>query len=540
MDIDFDTLQHGDVPDSSSVSLIRKRNRHNTQLPEIQNNNNEETSFIKLKLLNLNVSTPSKSLRSIMTRIRINKCNKRRRLFCAILVVAIILTDIWLNYNKVIYFRLWEYRWERFRKRVWSSKRPPPIAALTTTLAARRDVLNMKYHHTDYNNKIIFSREQFLVQQHLDLLEHDMNIKKSATVTNQNKTVILMWSGRYPVWQAKVQVGIIKNCNIPCEWTIDKNYNLKNKKTKVTALVCMLYGEELCRDISQTSLQAVGINGFNHNRLPVLAITWENNWEGYETQPVNDVDESIPSQLDRLQLHVPYNLIASYELDSHIPVLYEDIANFIDHYTITTFAELIRQQSYKSDSVFYAISNCKAPIRPDRLAFIRDLDSYYPTSSFGKCLGSPHNRKQHWNSRDNRGSNRTFTEMAKHRFVYAAENSYGVDYVTEKVYYALQSNSSVPIYLGAPNINAFLPDRDAVIHVSDFHSPQALGDYLKKLSTNHSFLVEKHLLWRTRPLPERFLQLSKLVDKKSEYGFACKVCNCVQGRIGCPKILPNN
>jgi hypothetical protein len=60
--------------------------------------------------------------------------------------------------------------------------------------------------------------------------------------------------------------------------------------------------------------------------------------------------------------------------------------------------------------------------------------------------------------------------MSNDRFVYATANSYGLDYVTEKVFYALQCGS-VPAYLGAPNIDSFLPDRSAIIQVSDFDTP---------------------------------------------------------------------
>ena len=42
------------------------------------------------------------------------------------------------------------------------------------------------------------------------------------------------------------------------------------------------------------------------------------------------------------------------------------------------------------------------------------------------------------------------------------ENSISADYVTEKLFDAF-AGGCVPIYLGAPNIEAFLPDPDAIV-----------------------------------------------------------------------------
>lgn len=467
---------------------------------------------------------------------------RRRLLLCPVPVLLFLLVaDVVRNNGRVVYFRLWEYRLERFLKVMSGSE---PNAALATTLATRRETVDARYHTHG-------RREDSLVWTHLDALQRDIgrelrqdsSVSTSASV-HYNKTVVLLWSGEYPVWEARVTMGEVKGCNLPCEWTTDREYNAKHalEGTAVTAVACMLYdgfdGKDLCRDISPHTLREVGIEADQYN-FPVLGITWENTWRGgydYAQRPAG-IDESVPSQLESLRLGVPYNLVASHELDAHIPVLYGDIADLVDRHEVSSMEELRKQQDDKAkmDSVYFAISNClQSPLRPDRLKFISALGLYYPTNSYGKCLASSHNRAQSWNTRSNRGTDRTLEEMSRHRFVYVAENSYGMDYVTEKVYRALMSGS-VPIYLGAPNVDAFLPDRDAVVYAGDFDSPRELGTYLWEVSRNVTLLAERHLKWRTRPLPERFLRLSKLANRKSDYSFACKVCNCVRGRIGCPK-----
>jgi len=74
----------------------------------------------------------------------------------------------------------------------------------------------------------------------------------------------------------------------------------------------------------------------------------------------------------------------------------------------------------------FSISNCVAPLHPDRLEIMAFLSKYIPTRSYGKCLGEEAN-----NTRNKYGSTRHKEEMSMYLFVYAAENSYGMDYVTK-------------------------------------------------------------------------------------------------------------
>lgn len=52
--------------------------------------------------------------------------------------------------------------------------------------------------------------------------------------------------------------------------------------------------------------------------------------------------------------------------------------------------------------------------------------------------------------------------MKDYRFTIAFENAIADDYVTEKFYEPLLSGS-VPVYLGAPNIDRFAPSRSSFI-----------------------------------------------------------------------------
>lgn len=81
------------------------------------------------------------------------------------------------------------------------------------------------------------------------------------------------------------------------------------------------------------------------------------------------------------------------------------------------------------------------------------------------------------------------------KFYLSFENSEHKDYITEKLYNALQLGA-VPVVLGPSrqNYERFIP-RDAFIHVNDFSSVRALAKYLLLLS-RHEELYGRYFNWR--------------------------------------------
>ncbi len=51
-------------------------------------------------------------------------------------------------------------------------------------------------------------------------------------------------------------------------------------------------------------------------------------------------------------------------------------------------------------------------------------------------------------------------------------------YVSEKFFHALASGC-VPVYMGASDVDLYLPAHNAIIHANDFADAAALGRYLK-------------------------------------------------------------
>lgn len=87
---------------------------------------------------------------------------------------------------------------------------------------------------------------------------------------------------------------------------------------------------------------------------------------------------------------------------------------------------------------------------------------------------------------------RTKMEVMKdYRFTIAFENAIADDYVTEKFYEPLLSGS-VPVYLGAPNIDRFAPSRSSFIDVRDYDGPEHLAHAINEYCRDEIIYGMKH------------------------------------------------
>jgi len=82
---------------------------------------------------------------------------------------------------------------------------------------------------------------------------------------------------------------------------------------------------------------------------------------------------------------------------------------------------------------------------------------------------------------------------SRYTFVLSIENSLSADYISEKPFDALQAGS-IPLYLGAPNFNEFLPPGSAV-DLRQFDSAILLGQFIENLAGDESRLAHYHR-WR--------------------------------------------
>ena len=99
-----------------------------------------------------------------------------------------------------------------------------------------------------------------------------------------------------------------------------------------------------------------------------------------------------------------------------------------------------------------------------------------------------------------------------YKFYLSFENSLCDDYVTEKLWNAINMNI-VPVVLGAYNYSELLPPK-SYIDVKDYKSPQELANHLKLLDKNDS-LYSEYLKWKDE------------YDIVPHPPFACSVCEYV-------------
>ncbi len=138
--------------------------------------------------------------------------------------------------------------------------------------------------------------------------------------------------------------------------------------------------------------------------------------------------------------------------------------------------------------------------RSGRSAYVRQLARHLEVHQYGK--------------RGNRrlgqdlGRETKLSLIARYRFTLAFENAIERDYVTEKFYDPLLAGS-VPVYLGAPNIEEFAPADGCYINAADFSGPAELAEYLRALDHDEARYAGL-LHWRDRPLCEKFLRLQQL------------------------------
>ena len=155
--------------------------------------------------------------------------------------------------------------------------------------------------------------------------------------------------------------------------------------------------------------------------------------------------------------------------------------------------------------------------RSKRQEYLLELMEYLPIDSYGRWQ----NNKQ---LPDDNGYRTKMELMRNYRFTIAFENAIGKDYVTEKFYEPLLSGS-VPVYLGAPNINMFSPDSSSFIDVRDYPDPSDLAKVIKAYCEDEQRYAQL-FSWKSRPMNHKFISLLKR-QKTSVFTFDRFARNCI-------------
>jgi glycosyl transferase family 10 (putative fucosyltransferase) len=151
-----------------------------------------------------------------------------------------------------------------------------------------------------------------------------------------------------------------------------------------------------------------------------------------------------------------------------------------------------------SEAAWAAVFISSAYDKSGRRELLAELLGYMQIDSYGKLF---HNRDLPTSDAGQASKIRT---LSGYRFALAFENAIEEDYVTEKIFDALRAGS-IPVYLGAPNVDEFVPE-GSFVDAAAYGSARNLAAYLQFLA-RHPEAAARYHDWRSRPLPDRLKSL---------------------------------
>jgi hypothetical protein len=184
-----------------------------------------------------------------------------------------------------------------------------------------------------------------------------------------------------------------------------------------------------------------------------------------------------------------FDLTMTYRRDSDVPV----------PYCGPELAEALRMPPRpKSRDRLAMLLISSGHNQSGRLEYATELMRHLDVHSYGRCLN---NRALLADT----GRATKVALLAGYKFNLAFENAVAPDYVTEKFFEPLEAGC-VPVYLGAPNIEAFAPADHCYLSTADFEGPRALAEHLRRLNEDDAAYAE-YLEWKRRPLRDGFIRL---------------------------------
>ncbi|RUS12509.1 hypothetical protein BC937DRAFT_87697 [Endogone sp. FLAS-F59071] len=187
------------------------------------------------------------------------------------------------------------------------------------------------------------------------------------------------------------------------------------------------------------------------------------------------------------------------------------------------------QPPLREDGVLIAwmVSNCSP--QNQRNDLMQSLMAEMEVHSFGKCMNNkdiPLDVKQKFGMPEEGVTDQWWGSwqdikrsiFSKYPFVFTPENSNCEGYVTEKVYDALAAGS-IPIYLGARDIEYYVPPR-SIINVQNFENVKALVEYLKEVVNSTDIRME-YYKWKEMVVNDNGTFCSRCLEDSK--GIECSV-----------------
>lgn len=183
-----------------------------------------------------------------------------------------------------------------------------------------------------------------------------------------------------------------------------------------------------------------------------------------------------------------------YRLDSDVPIPYFPYYSGVDELRAALLSPP-REKTASAPAVSFISSRIN---RSGRREYARELMRYLQTDSYGNFLNNAR-------VENDRGRPSKLETIARYKFTLAFENARARDYVTEKFFDPLVAGS-LPIYLGAPNVETFAPGDHCYINVANFENPRALAEYLHFLARDED-AYNAYFAWKEKPLRPTFVAM---------------------------------
>ncbi len=213
-----------------------------------------------------------------------------------------------------------------------------------------------------------------------------------------------------------------------------------------------------------------------------------------------------------------FDITMTYHRGSDVPTPYANRAQY------NGFVRT-RSRPHRADAIASFIASNPVPERDD---YVTELMHHVPIAAFGTCL-----RNREFDEIVGTGLDRgQAAEMAiaSYGFSLAFENCLADEYVTEKLYRPL-ALGTIPVYWGAPDLTGLVPDRTAVVEVTN-EEPAELADLMVARLADTEWL-EAILDWPNRPAHPDFDRLLDVTDIDPRARLATKIAHGCDSSCRC-------
>lgn len=235
-------------------------------------------------------------------------------------------------------------------------------------------------------------------------------------------------------------------------------------------------------------------------------------------------------QEDNPEYMAQFDVTSTYRRSSDIPVYYLWYNSELPDRQASVLEGLLRTPvplAEKKKAMAYCNRNCHAPNgRHGTVQAIVNL-GIVPVDGYSGCGQELKNTTRKYPGRleDKEGT------FSSYRFCIAMENSNRPDYVTEKLWQALNAGC-VPIYDGDPNVKDILPDPESILFYPDFdRDPLKLSREIDRLMHDDQAYLDK-LAWKHKSLDQLSPAFQSYVKEALGESDHCRVCQrVIQERI---------